>query len=312
MRIAFLAVFFALFLFAAACSSPETQSTGSAQQTTNNNTTTASSTAPVSTEYDLQFIDTMTKHHQMAVMMSETAVQKGTDAKVKEFGRKGGEDQKKDIARLAAWRQQWYPNAADAHNMQLPGAASMNMDMSHMQTSSGHAFDMMFVDMMIPHHKGALEMSRDALQKAQRQELKDFAQETIDKQEKEIAELEAWKQSMGMPSSTGASAGLPVIDPMAMLAVGVQRVEPKKVCMINERVFANDQIPVKVAGKTYYGCCEMCKTTLAQDASKRAAVDPVSKRKVDKALAVIGSDKQGRVYYFENEANLRAYTPPAS
>lgn len=198
----------ALFLFAVACSSPETQPADSAQhQTTDATTAAASSTAPASAEYDLQFIDTMTKHHQMAVMMSEAAVQKGSDAKVKEFGRKGGEEQKKDVERLAAWRQQWYPNASDAHNMQLPGAASMNMDMSHMQTSSGHAFDMMFVDMMIPHHRGALEMSRDALQKAQRQELKDFAQQTIDKQEKEITELEAWKKSTGMSSSGGSGAG---------------------------------------------------------------------------------------------------------
>lgn len=301
----------ALFLFAVACGSPETQSPDSAQQTTNATTQAASSTAPAAADYDLQFIDTMTRHHQMAVTMSETAQQKASDAKVKEFGRKVVEDQKKDIERLGAWRQQWYANAADAHNMQLPGASSMSMDMSHMQTTTGHAFDMMYVDMMIPHHKGALEMSRDALQKAQRQELKDFAQETINKQEKEIAELEAWKKSMGMPSSTGASASLPVIDPAAFLAVGVQRVEPKKVCMINERVFANDQIPVKVAGKTYYGCCEMCKTTLAQNESKRTAIDPVSKRKVDKALAVIGSDRQGRVYYFESEANLLAFNPPA-
>ena len=303
----------ALFLFAVACGSPETQSTDSTQLTTDatTTTTTASSTAPASADYDLQFIDTMTKHHQSAVMMSETAIQKASDARVKEFGRKVVEDQKKDIERLATWRQQWYANAADAHNMQLPGAPAMNMDMSHMQTSSGHDFDMMFVDMMIPHHKGALDMSRDALQKARRQELKDFARETIDKQEKEIAELEAWKKSMGMPSSTGASAGLPLIDPAAILAVGVQRVEPKKVCMINERVFVDDQTPVKVDGKTYYGCCEMCKTTLAENESKRTAIDPVSKRKVDKALAVIGSDKQGRVYYFENEANLRAFNPSA-
>lgn len=203
----------AWFLFAVACGSPETQSTDSAQQTTNATTTVESSTAPASAEYDLQFIDTMTKHHQTAVMMSETAVQKAFDAKVKEFARKVVADQKKENEQLAAWRQQWYANAADAHNMQLPGASAMNMDMSHMQTSSGHAFDMMFVDMMIPHHKGAIEMSRDALQKAQRQELKDFAQETIDKQEKEITELEAWKKSMGMASSTGASAGLPVNPP---------------------------------------------------------------------------------------------------
>lgn len=186
----------ALFLLAVACA-PKTESPSSSQETTGMTPSSSTSAmAPVAAEYDLQFIDTMTKHHEMAVTMSEMAVQKASDAKVKAFGRTMAGDQKKDIARLAAWRTQWYANAANAHTMQLPGASSMDMDMSHMQTMSGHAFEMMFVDMMIPHHKGALEMSRDALQKAQRQELKDFAQETIAKQEKEIAELEAWKKSM--------------------------------------------------------------------------------------------------------------------
>lgn len=131
-----------------------------------------------------------------------------------------------------------------------------------------------------------------------------------DKQHEEITKLEAGKTSTGAAES-GASAGLMSLDPLVVLSTGVQRVEPKKVCMINERVFANDQIPIEVAGKTYYGCCEMCKTALAQDASKRAAIDPVSKREVDKASAVIGADRRGRVYYFENEANLRAFNPPA-
>lgn len=108
-----------------------------------------------------------------------------------------------------------------------------------------------------------------------------------------------------------ASSGLPAVDPMKTLAIGLQRVEAKKVCMINERVFENDQIPIEIDTKTYYGCCPMCKAALEEDASKRTAVDPVSKKTVDKAVAVIGADKLGRVYYFENEANMRAFTPPA-
>ena len=85
------------------------------------------------------------------------------------------------------------------------------------------------------------------------------------------------------------------------------QVEPKKVCMINERFMDKDQIPLIVDGKTYYGCCEMCKERLAKDASKRAAVDPVSGKTVDKAKAVIGADAEGKVYYFENAANLKKY-----
>lgn len=74
---------------------------------------------------------------------------------------------------------EWRGFAADACNIQLPGALAMNVDMSHLQTNSGHHFDKMFVDMMIPHHKGALDMSRDALQKSQRRERKNFAQHAI-------------------------------------------------------------------------------------------------------------------------------------
>lgn len=85
------------------------------------------------------------------------------------------------------------------------------------------------------------------------------------------------------------------------------KVEPKKVCMINERFMDKDQIPVVVDGKTYYGCCEMCKERLAKDASKRAAVDPISGKTVDKAKAVIGADAEGKVYYFENDANLKKF-----
>ncbi len=82
------------------------------------------------------------------------------------------------------------------------------------------------------------------------------------------------------------------------------KVEPKTVCMVNEMAMGKDQIPVEVDGKTYYGCCEMCKNTLAKDASKRTAVDPISGKEVDKAKAVIGAQEDGHVFYFESEENL--------
>ena len=87
----------------------------------------------------------------------------------------------------------------------------------------------------------------------------------------------------------------------------IRKVETKLVCMINNQVFARDQIPVPVDGKTYYGCCDMCKERLAKDAASREAVDPVSGKKVDKATAVIGALADGSVLYFENDKNFEAY-----
>jgi YHS domain-containing protein len=90
-------------------------------------------------------------------------------------------------------------------------------------------------------------------------------------------------------------------------APAVKKVETRKVCMINNQVFDKDQIPVKVEGRTYYGCCEMCKERLARDAAARAAVDPVTGKKVDKATAVIAAQADGSVLYFESDQTLQRY-----
>lgn len=88
----------------------------------------------------------------------------------------------------------------------------------------------------------------------------------------------------------------------------LDQVEAKFVCMVNDQVFPKEQIPVEVAGKTYYGCCAMCKDRLAQDQAARTAVDPISKNNVDKATAyILIKDADLNVLYFENEANAKAY-----
>jgi YHS domain-containing protein len=84
-------------------------------------------------------------------------------------------------------------------------------------------------------------------------------------------------------------------------------VESNFVCMINDRSMANEQIPVAVDGKTYYGCCPMCKERLAKDEAARYAIDPVSGKKVDKAKAVIGALPGAAVLYFENQKNFELY-----
>ncbi len=51
-----------------------------------------------------------------------------------------------------------------------------------------------FIDMMIPHHEGAIAMAKDALKKTARPELKKLAQDIITAQEKEISMLKDWRK----------------------------------------------------------------------------------------------------------------------
>ncbi|HEY8460213.1 MAG TPA: TRASH domain-containing protein [Blastocatellia bacterium] len=90
---------------------------------------------------------------------------------------------------------------------------------------------------------------------------------------------------------------------------GLVQVEAKYVCMINNQRFNKEQIPVAVGNRTYYGCCEMCKNALRNNPRSRVAIDPVSKKKVDKATAIIGVDADGNAFYFENAENLKQFKP---
>lgn len=77
--------------------------------------------------------------------------------------------------------------------------------------------------------------------------------------------------------------------------------------MVNDQFMGRAQIPVDVEGRTYFGCCAMCKDKLTQQPEIRTARDPVTGENVDKAKAVIVQDASGKVMYFTSEDTLRRY-----
>jgi YHS domain-containing protein len=87
----------------------------------------------------------------------------------------------------------------------------------------------------------------------------------------------------------------------------LERVELKRVCMVNDTAFERDQIPVKVNNTTYYGCCQMCEERLKTDQAVRLAVDPITGDWVDKASAVVAARRDQSVLYFSSEETLERY-----
>ncbi len=78
--------------------------------------------------------------------------------------------------------------------------------------------------------------------------------------------------------------------------------ERSKVCMMQDTVMAVPAIPLASGGKTYYGCCEMCKAKIAAEPERYTrARDPLTGAAVDKATAALLS-VNGRVLYFESDA----------
>jgi len=156
-----------------------------------------SSPNATSQPYDLQFLDTMTSHHQGAVDMARPAVTKAQHAELRDFAQKIITDQEAEIAEMRRYREQWYAGRPQAMNMEMPGMmdSMKGMDMNRMSAATGKEFDLMFLDMMTPHHTGAVTMAREALTKAEHPEIKRFAQKIIDAQEREIGIMNKWKDS---------------------------------------------------------------------------------------------------------------------
>jgi len=144
--------------------------------------------------FDLQFLDTMIAHHQGAVDMAKMVGGKTENAELEKFAEQITADQTKEIAQMKQWRDEWFAGKPSAMNMEMPGMKeSMQMDMGKLANATGRDFDAAFVEMMVPHHAGAVVMSRDALNKAEHQEIKTLAGQIIQGQEAEIKLMQNWK-----------------------------------------------------------------------------------------------------------------------
>jgi len=139
------------------------------------------------TPYDARFIDSMIVHHEGAIAMAQQALETTERPEIRQLAEAIVSAQQTEIAQMRTWRSAWYPDLAPTDGMQ--------MDMGPMSVADGRTpFDQRFIEAMIPHHEGAIMMARDALQKAERQEIKDLARAIITAQEAEIAQMRQWLQ----------------------------------------------------------------------------------------------------------------------
>jgi uncharacterized protein (DUF305 family) len=67
------------------------------------------------------------------------------------------------------------------------------MDHSTMPGMSDAPYDAAFIDSMIVHHESAIAMAQQALQQAERPEVKTLAQAIVSAQEAEITQLREWR-----------------------------------------------------------------------------------------------------------------------
>jgi uncharacterized protein (DUF305 family) len=150
--------------------------------------------------FDLQFIDKMIPHHQGALMSSEHMISTSKRPEIRLLYENIQKSQSEQIEQMQEWRKEWYPDAGQLLGMMGDGQTGSMMGSGMMDGSmqgmmGGNALDTMFLKMMIPHHQMAVDMSEEALSKAEHPELRNLAQEIRDEQSSEIELMQEYLQT---------------------------------------------------------------------------------------------------------------------
>ena len=74
---------------------------------------------------------------------------------------------------------------------------SMSQMTEQLKSKTGDEFDKAFVEMMISHHEGAVDMAELIPSRAKHDELKKMGDDIISAQTKEIADMKQWQQDWG-------------------------------------------------------------------------------------------------------------------
>jgi uncharacterized protein (DUF305 family) len=147
---------------------------------------------------DVSFAQNMIPHHGQAVEMSQMATTRAQNERVKTLAKQIEAAQQPEIDTMNGWLTKWgeetvNPSAsADehaGHGSSMPGMMSAD-DMKKMEAASGAAFDRMYLEMMIEHHKGAIEMAKTETEKGKSTDAKALAASITSSQQTEITEME--------------------------------------------------------------------------------------------------------------------------
>ena len=158
--------------------------------------------------FDAQFIDSMIEHHQGAVTMAEQVLIEAEHAELRTMADAIIAAQTQEIAAMTTWRQTWYPDLAPT------GGMAMSMGEMAISSDESKPFDQRFLEAMISHHQGAIEMAQMAQHMAEHEEIKTLADAIITAQQAEIEQmqnwLKAWFATSVIPSPYAAQVTSPV------------------------------------------------------------------------------------------------------
>ena len=165
---------------------------------------TSSASATTHNEADVAFVQGMLPHHEGALRMAQLADGRAYDPRVIDLADRIEAAQGPEIETMTGWLEEWGEPLPDEDMGGMDhGSGGMDMegmseeDMTALDSSSGAEFDRMFLEMMIPHHQGAVEMAETEIAEGSDQDAVEMAREIVESQTAEIEEMQTLLTELG-------------------------------------------------------------------------------------------------------------------
>jgi uncharacterized protein (DUF305 family) len=157
----------------------------------------------VGNEADAAFVADMIPHHEGAVEMAKMAQTEAERPELKAMADEIIAAQEKEIAQMEALQED-LPDVDDGGSMMMGedhmghmgmDDESMGMSMDPTKLMDAESFDLAFIEMMIPHHEGAVAMAEALLEDGENAELQAMARNVIASQTAEIEQMRSWQKA---------------------------------------------------------------------------------------------------------------------
>lgn len=181
-----LAGFVALLVLLAGCGSDSSSSPGNPSNSGSHNAA------------DVAFASGMIPHHAQAIQMADMAIDSAKDADLITLARQIKAAQSPEIDTMSGWLRAWGEPVPDTSMVSMSGmdhgdvtGMMSSRDLAHLRKATGSVFDEMWLDMMVNHHEGAVDMARTEVADGESPAAQQLARDIITAQQREIRQMNA-------------------------------------------------------------------------------------------------------------------------
>ena len=137
---------------------------------------------------DAMFLQMMIPHHGQAVIISEYALTNSKNEQILKLAKQIKADQAGEIAQMKKWLSDDGLGEDPGHSMAAMAGMLSSDQLATLKNSKADAFDKLFLNNMIEHHEGALQMV-SMIENSKVADLRDFAASIAAAQQAEIDQM---------------------------------------------------------------------------------------------------------------------------